>query len=580
MKWGAWGLACAGLIAVGCGAGTRPAATVETDDPASSASETDGEGESTAHDSGASTGADAEPELPGDDLCRPPMARTWQLSPLQLEKTVRQVLPGLPPDALRVPLSPYVSAGEPYRDDVRLLNASPQFVGALLRSSELELERALFEDPTSLHVCAKGSLGEAGCTEALLDAWAPRLLRRPLSTSEREAVLEFAASADDPAEGAVLMLRRLLVHPDLLTRTELGDGTLTEEGFASLTAFELAEAISYALTDGPPDDALREAAEDGSLLEPDVLRGHAERLVATAPQDVIREVSTDPADIYGSMRFLEEWLDTDDIRFAPGDERTLRWLGNEPMMFARHVLYEDTATLATLLNADYTAWSRTLADYYGREERPDAGTIAPTLEERRGLLMQGGWLTAHNGTTARGLFVRERMLCQHIVAPDDVDMDLPGLEDEIEEDEGVDLSPREVRERHLDDPACSQCHAQIDPIGFPFDGFDEEGRTRTDIDGFPIDLNGELVDTPSSDATFTGPQEVVAHLADSADVRACFVQQVYTFVHGRPVIPADTCYLDALAQRFEESGGDVHDLLVEIVTNDSMRLRTPVPEEG
>ena len=42
----------------------------------------------------------------------------------------------------------------------------------------------------------------------------------------------------------------------------------------------------------------------------------------------------------------------------------------------------------------------------------------------------------------------------------------------FEEEAGEPLSPREVRARHLGDPVCAGCHAQTDPLGYPFDAFD------------------------------------------------------------------------------------------------------------
>jgi len=517
--------------------------------------------------------------LPGTDECRPPDAQLWPLSPLQIQNSVAQALPGRAHREISRGLSPYISPGVVFDNDPRLLNASPQFMAELVRRVDQAVDATLSDDPSRIASCLPdpGSSLSDACLRTLLSEWAARVYRRPLFDDELEALEQFHATerdAGDPDLALRLLLRRILSAPEAIFRSELGD-QLDPEGFSMLTAEELADAVSYTLTDGPPDGPLRAAAADGSLLDPSVLGEHVERLVQTRPLDVVESDAGDPYQITGLMRFFSEWLDVDDVRFESGTERTLRWLANEPMMFLEQVLFEDTGALTTVLAADYTVWSRTLADFYGREERPEAGTVAPTLDGRRGVLMQGGFLTSHDGITARGLFVRERLFCQTITAPDDADMNLPGLEQDLEEQEGVDLPPREVRERHLEDPACRGCHTQIDPLGFPFDGFDPAGHVRADIDGFPIDVAGEILGTTSTDGVVAGPTELVTTLADSADVRACFVQQVYSFVHGRPVRESDTCYLESLEQRFEQSGGDIKDLVIAIMTDDSMRLRTP-----
>jgi len=48
-------------------------------------------------------------------------------------------------------------------------------------------------------------------------------------------------------------------------------------------------------------------------------------------------------------------------------------------------------------------------------------------------------------------------------------------------------------EQHRADPACSACHALIDPLGFALENFDGIGAWRTfDESGTPIDAVGSL----------------------------------------------------------------------------------------
>ena len=72
--------------------------------------------------------------------------------------------------------------------------------------------------------------------------------------------------------------------------------------------------------------------------------------------------------------------------------------------------------------------------------------------------------------TARGLFVREQFLCQHVPdPPPGVNTNLPPV---------TEAKPQTNRERmaeHATNPSCAACHKLIDPIGFGLEKFDAVG---------------------------------------------------------------------------------------------------------
>jgi hypothetical protein len=53
---------------------------------------------------------------------------------------------------------------------------------------------------------------------------------------------------------------------------------------------------------------------------------------------------------------------------------------------------------------------------------------------------------------------------------------------------------RQLMEEHRNNPACSVCHARMDPIGFSLENFDALGGWRTRDSGIPIDASGVLPD--------------------------------------------------------------------------------------
>ena len=58
---------------------------------------------------------------------------------------------------------------------------------------------------------------------------------------------------------------------------------------------------------------------------------------------------------------------------------------------------------------------------------------------------------------------------------------------------------------------------------------------------------------------------------------AVFVGVAFRFAFGRYEVEEDDCSLDVLRQSFADSGYDVRELLIGIVTSDSFRYRAVAP---
>ena len=79
---------------------------------------------------------------------------------------------------------------------------------------------------------------------------------------------------------------------------------------------------------------------------------------------------------------------------------------------------------------------------------------------------------------------------------------------------------REAMIQHRVDPACSSCHARMDPIGFAMENFDAVGRWRDRDAGSPIDAFGVFPDGVKFDGMaglkavlLSHPEEFVSTLA-------------------------------------------------------------------
>jgi len=525
--------------------------------------------------------------IPGTDTCRPPRERLWQLSPQQLAWTLRSVYPYLTNKELEGRFALYSVQGEPFTADPAILNGSPQFTTEVF-SAVRSLSQDAWEG-LSMEGEPCSGLGARQCAEFVLDEHVPRMWSRPMQSEEREEYLAFfdtnAAEHGEDIAG-VMVLRRMLMAPDVLFRSERGELDV-ETGIAHLTPHEIASVISFTLTDGSPDDELWAAAQDSSLSDPVVIEQQARRILDVQPSvdEVALENDQAVRQVRGLLRFFREWLDVERVRLSTVDlgritGRRLRWLDNETMLFLRLSLWAKGGTLSEILSAEYSVYSNTLNDYYGWDQRDkgnETGDEVPTSGGRKGLLMHGGWLISHDTTSRRGEFIRARMFCQNIEVPADVDNNLDGVAEALEEEAGMDLHPREIRDRHMNDTNCSGCHALLDPLAYPFDAYGKDGLFREQWEGgFDIDVAGEITGTASTNGQVADVGEMVSTLSTSTDVEKCFVRQVFSYVHGRPPGAEDACYVERLEQQFSASGGDVRELVIQMVAGEEMRQRTPL----
>jgi hypothetical protein len=368
-------------------------------------------------------------------------------------------------------------------------------------------------------------------------------------------------------EGVKQLFLYLFSSPQFLFRTELGrDGA----GPAPMTGFEKASALSYFLTDGPPDAALFAAARDGALETGAPLEAAARRLL------------TSPQAAPGLVRLMRESFRTDEVTGVQKDAMVFpAWtpalagdLAREAESFLGQVVWKEGGKLSTLLTADFSMVSDALAAFYGVAERaPGFHKVTLPPGQRAGLLTQAGLLATlaiadEGNPVRRGLYVRELLMCQEVPPPPaDLNVVLPPQD-----------GKRQWRERlreHSADPRCASCHSQMDAIGLAFEHYDGIGRYRDKDLGRPIDTAGVLTGLRSGDAPFRDAVELARLLAGAPEVRRCFVGRALRYAQGRNLDDQhlDRCTLERLGKRFDDSGGDVLDLAVALTTDASFTVR-------
>jgi len=440
-----------------------------------------------------------------------------------------------------------------------------------LRAAERLAKEAVGKLGTLLS-CDPAAKGETACLDQFLDGFGQRAWRRPLEPGEKDNLRQvFAtgkASGGSFAGGIDAVIQVMLMSPQFLYRDERG---VSEAGksFLRLTSWELASRLSYLLWGSMPDDQLFAAARDGKL-------GTREDIAAQA-----RRMLKDDRALSMMRNFYGQWLelrqlDTLDKEtgadgFPAWKEGTAALMRTETESLVEHILKTDPR-VETLFTAPYTFVNGALAAHYGLGGVSGTAFQKVDLDptQRAGIVTQGGFLAAHAtpqpGLTAlifRGRFVREHYLCEEMPDPpaDAADMSPPVT---------ATTTPRSWSKERMAIAACGACHAQIDPIGYGFETFDEVGLKRTK----PTDATGEITGTDVS-GPFNGPVELARKLASSKQARACVATHWFRFAHGRMEdSKRDGCSLDSLRTAFEKSNGDLMELLVALTQTDAFLLRS------
>ena len=118
----------------------------------------------------------------------------------------------------------------------------------------------------------------------------------------------------------------------------------------------------------------------------------------------------------------------------------------------------------------------------------------------------------------------------------------------------------------------------MDPIGVVFEGFDAVGRARTvDEMGLPVVLASEVSGTRDADGPVASPTELGQKLAQSEQVRGCYVTNNFRFFYGREVEQADACSLARLLVDFKGANYNLTELLVALTRTDAFLYRGVTP---
>lgn len=235
--------------------------------------------------------------------------------------------------------------------------------------------------------------------------------------------------------------------------------------------------------------------------------------------------------------------------------------------------------------------SRQYVDFYNLNhatwDYPTSQPLKMPVGQRAGILTHPAWLIAWSGNfdtdpIRRGKWIREHLLADTMP---DIPLDVNAV---VPEDRGQTLRHRlqVTREKY-----CWKCHRKMDPLGLPFEQFDDFGRYReeemvgdlltifpeqhTDAATVPLDTRGGITDSgdPDLDGDAGNVFELVKRLGNSSRVRQSFVRHAFRFWLGRNETLDDSTTLIQADQAYVKHGGSMKAMIASLLSSDSFLYR-------
>ena len=487
------------------------------------------------------------------------------------------------------------------------------------------------------------------------------LYREPSDLELQRYAHEFLTKAIEiggRTQGLETLLKALILSPEFIYRQEMGLGKQLPDGRRMLSAREMAFAISFALTDQPPDNQLLDAAKNGKLqTKEDVEREVRRMLEADTRKYWAYEVNHNFARQIDAcpnpriLRFFREFFGYSHVFDVFKDKsrnpnHKPPFIFKDADLFVLSVLEKDVQVFKNLLTSNqYVVHyapphhvERTLASWKKNPEKHKEALaklekgITPvlggyrggqyyttygfekdtwnypieqpfTVENRAGMLTHPAWLVSHSGNFDTDPIRRGKWIREHLLA--DTIPEIPiGVDAALEDDPHKTLREKLVKTY---EQSCWRCHKKMNPLGLPFEAFDDFGRYRTDFyydeekklagthferlakvkfsqqrkkqepkfTKAPIDTSGELIGTRDAklDGDVKDAFDLVDRLAKSERVRQSFVRHAFRFWMGRNETYDDSPTLIAADKAYVENNGSFKELLVSLLTSDSFLMR-------
>ncbi|HEY1337181.1 MAG TPA: DUF1592 domain-containing protein [Bryobacteraceae bacterium] len=506
-----------------------------------------------------------EDEAAGNGLAAPRIDLR-RLTHSQYNFTVHDLLGDQTGPANQFPSEDFVNG---FRNQSQAQGMSPLLIESYSAAAE-KLARAAFRggDLRGLIPCKPS----AACRARFVREFGLKAFRRPLDAGEQKRYEALMAQETDFVKGAQLATEAMLQSSSFLFR-------LDETSDPKWKPYVTASRLSYGIWDTMPDAELFAAAARGDLSTPAGVEKQTRRML------------DDPKARQALDDFVSQWLRFDRILTASKDRRkyplfqheTAVAMTDEALAFVNDLVWNDR-NFMDLFTANYGYVSAELAPIYKvpAPAKEFEKVAFPSESGRAGLLGQSLFLAMtakpdDSSPTARGLFVREQFLCQHVPdPPPGVNTNLPPV---------TEAKPQTNRDRmseHATNPTCATCHKLIDPIGYGLENFDAvgarrdkftlrftngrgEGARRASAKTVDLDLDTKGFVTGIPNSEFSSPSQLGGILARSPQCQECMVKQYFRYISGRLETPGDRPLIGKMVEDFRASQFHFKDLILSFM---------------
>lgn len=397
--------------------------------------------------------------------------------------------------------------------------------------------------------------------QAFLEQLAQTAFRQPLTDELRETYItkQLAAEADD-TEAIKRSLLITLKSPRFLYPAVDQDQSASQR---------VANRLALILYDSLPagDDLLTAVAED---------RFHT-------PEQVREYVNNHQRDLRlraKTSSMLREWLNIgqpkeivkDAERFPGFDAHLVDDLRRSLDAFVEEVAWGESGDARQFFNANWAFTTPRLAEFYGENWQPAEPFASDALVRTRelppdshlGLLTHPYLLSRlayHDNSSPihRGIFLIRYMLGRTLRPPADAFSPLsPDLH--------PDMTTRERVALQTSPESCQVCHQKINGLGFTLENYDAVGRYRAEEKGKTVDASGTYTSRDDHTEDFVSPHDLSDYLVRSEDAPRALVNRAFQYMVKQPAAAYGADTLDQLTEKFEQSGYNIRELIVDIAT--------------
>jgi hypothetical protein len=359
-----------------------------------------------------------------------------------------------------------------------------------------------------------------------------------------------------------------------LYRTELGPATpggpTTK---VTLTPYETAAALSYALQDSVPDDTLWQTAVDGTLATQAVLASQVARLLESPV------TQANLAYMAGYWLGIEKLVGTQkDLTLFPEFTDSFKSeLYQSAQLFVKDLL--SSGRIADLLTSKRMFVNEEMAKVYGIAGVTGASFVPVDVAsgERSGIITQPAVLAAFSRANRgdpihRGLFIYNALACGNPVGQP------PASATTVAATFPATDTERQLSGLRMGIPLCKTCHSFFDPFGLTTERYDPIGRYQaTDASGAAIDASSTIAGLGADlDGPVTGLPDLIARMQAGRRVSDCAVSNLALFMLGQTETDDKSCAMQAVKDQVAKTGS-FKDFYLALVTSPAFITRDPAP---